>query len=93
MFSASNVKEVRVDDGGAFSSALIAKLVDIDNTRIHKTDDLVLRKAVFGLLEIVSALEARIEQLEGPEARALWRARFEADMAEPKPDMLRVGEE
>ncbi|MFZ3416812.1 hypothetical protein [Arthrobacter sp. 3Tela_A] len=52
----------------------------------------MLRKAVFGLLEIVSVLESRIAALEGPDAEASWRARFESDRAEPRPDEMRIGE-
>lgn len=92
MFTASNVQDVVPQEGAPFTDALAAKLVDIDRTRINGSDELVLRKAVFGLLEIVSMLEARIAALEGAEAAESWRERFEADRAEPSPDELRIGE-
>lgn len=92
MFTASIVQDVLTDEGAPFTGALAAKLVDIDRTRINRSDELVLRKAVFGLLEIVSVLESRIAALEGPDAEAVWRARFEADKAEPRPDEMRIGE-
>lgn len=75
-----------------FTGALAAKLVDIDRNRINGSDELVLRKAVFGLLEIVSILEARIAALEGDDAQAFWRARLEAGTAGPTPDELRISE-
>lgn len=93
MFTASNVQDVTPEEGADFTGALAAKLVDIDRTRINRSDELVLRKAVFGLMEIVSMLEARVAALEGEESSASWRQRFEADVAAPTPDELRIGGE
>jgi len=92
MFTASVVQDVVPAEGAPFTSALGAKLVDIDRNRINRSDELVLRKAVFGLLEIVSILEARVAALEGDGAEAFWRARLETEMAEPSPDDLRINE-
>jgi hypothetical protein len=92
VFTASIVQDVVPEKGAPFTGALAAKLVDIDRNRINRSDELVLRKAVFGLLEVVSILEARVAALERDEAASFWRARFEADMAEPRPDELRIGE-
>lgn len=92
MFTANTVQDVLLEEGAPFTGALAAKLTDIDRTRINRSDELVLRKAVFGLLEIVSVLESRIAALEGPDAEASWRARFESDRAEPRPDEMRIGE-
>lgn len=92
MFTASTVQDVVPEQAAPFTGALAAKLVDIDRTRINRSDELVLRKAVFGLLEIVSILEARVAALESDDAAAFWRARFEADKAEPRPDELRISE-
>lgn len=92
MFTANIVQDVVPEERAPFTGALAAKLVDIDRNRINRSDELVLRKAVFGLLEIVGILEARVAALEGDNASAFWRARFEAGMAEPGPDKLRIGE-
>lgn len=92
MFTATTVQDVLPEQGAPFTGALAAKLVDIDRNRINGSDELVLRKAVFGLLEIVGILEERVAALEGDDAAASWRARFEADKAELRPDELRIGE-
>ncbi|WP_457102020.1 hypothetical protein [Microbacterium sp. P5_E9] len=93
MFTASNVQDVSSEGGAQFTRALADKLVDIDRNRINKSDELVLRKAVFGLIEIVSILEARVAALEGDDAEAYWRAKLETDMGAPRPDVLRIGDD
>lgn len=92
MFTTSNIRDLKVGEQAAFTKALADKLVDIDKNRIHATDDLVLRKAVFGLLEIVAELEQRLIALEGPQAHAEWSARLSANLSMPSPDELRLGE-
>lgn len=92
MFTATTVQDVLPEQGAAFTGALAAKLVDIDRNRINGSDELVLRKAVFGLLEIVGILEERVAALEGDDAAAFWRAKLKADLAELRPDALRIGE-
>lgn len=92
MFTDSSIRDLTVSDRAPFASALVAKLHDIDKNRIHPTDDLIIRKAVFGLLEVVAELEQRLVSLEGPEAHAAWAARLSADLDSPTPDQLRLGE-
>ena len=46
------------------TAELVERLKDLDATRINKDDQIVMRKAVLGLLSIVSTLEARIVALE-----------------------------
>lgn len=92
MFTENTAQDLNLAQDAPFTRALGAKLIDIDRNRINGSDELVLRKAVFGLLEIVGDLEARISAQEGPEARALWRAKLEAELAGPTPDEVRRGE-
>lgn len=92
MFTENSVQDVQLNDESPFVRVLLDKLVDIDRNRINRSDELVLRKAVFGLLELVGDLEARVSELEGPEASARWRAKLESELAVPTPDSIRLGE-
>ncbi|AYJ50318.1 hypothetical protein [Rhodococcus sp. P1Y] len=92
MFTSNNVRDIDVSEEAAFVHALAAKLVDIDAARIHSTDDLVLRKAVFGLIEITAVLEQRIAALEGDSTRKGWSRKLDADKASATPDQIRLGE-
>ncbi len=92
MFSDSTIRDVSVSDRAAFVSALMDKLIDLDKNRIHASDDLVLRKAVFGLLEIVAELEQRLIAVESPEARASWATRLNTELDARTPDQVRLGE-
>lgn len=92
MFTENTISDIEVSEDAAYVSALLGKLVDIDKTRIATDDRLVLRKAVFGLLEIVAELESRLIALEGPEARAEWSSRLNVNLDMPTPDQLRLGE-
>lgn len=92
MFTDNSIRDLTVSDQAPFTSALVAKLHDIDKNRIHATDDLIIRKAVFGLLEVVAELEQRLVALEGPEAHAEWSSRLSVDLGTPSPDQLRLGE-
>jgi hypothetical protein len=92
MFSDSTIRDVSVSDRAAFVAALVSKLTDLDKNRIHANDSLVLRKAVFGLLEIVAELEQRLIALEGPDARSSWAGRLEAGLDARSPDQVRLGE-
>lgn len=92
MFSENSVRDVGVDENAPYVRALVDKLVDIDKNRIHSDDGLVVRKAVFGLLEIVGNLERRIAELEDPVVRRGWAARVESAVTRPTPDEVRLGE-
>ncbi|MGV9862258.1 hypothetical protein [Rhodococcus koreensis] len=92
MFSGNTIRDIDVDANAVYVGALVDKLVDIDKTRIHSTDSLVLRKAVFGLLEIVGNLERRIAELEGPGVSAAWADRVDRELGRPTPDEQRLGE-
>ena len=94
MFRANSILDADVKtDGEGFSHSLMSKLVDIESTRIADNDYLVIRKAVFGLLEIVAELEARVIALEAPDLQREWKSRL-ADMeASPTPDAVRLGED
>ncbi|GAA2976081.1 hypothetical protein JOD63_003422 [Microbacterium terrae] len=92
MFTENSVQDVSVTPDAPFVTALLAKLVDIDKNRINRSDDLVLRKAVFALIELVGDLEARVRELEGPDASERWYVKLEAELAAPTPDELRLGE-
>lgn len=92
MFTDTNIRDLRVGADAVYVKALAEKLVDIDTNRIHSTDDLIIRKAVFGLLEIVAELEQRLIAIEGPQAREQWSARLAADLGARTPDELRLGE-
>jgi hypothetical protein len=92
MFSENSIRDISVDEGAPYVQALVDKLVDIDKNRIHASDDLVVRKAVFGLLQIVGRLERRVAELEDPQIRAEWTARVDDAAGRPTPDEIRLGE-
>ena len=60
----SSVQEIEAEGNAELTAALLERLKDLDATRINKDDQIVMRKAVLGLLSIVSTLEARIAELE-----------------------------
>jgi hypothetical protein len=60
----SSVQDVDAPSVAALSTGLLTKLKDLDATRINRDDQIVIRKAVLGLLSIVANLEARITELE-----------------------------
>lgn len=64
MSTANTIRDVPINHRAQQLSSLLAKLGDIDANRIAQDDRLVMRKAVFGLLEIVGDLEARVAALE-----------------------------
>ncbi|MDX6740170.1 hypothetical protein [Actinocorallia sp. A-T 12471] len=92
MFTQNTFRNLRVDADAVLVSALTEKLADLDAHRIHATDDLVVRKAVFGLIEIVAELELRLREVESPDARARWSARLADSLGGPTPDQVRLGE-
>jgi hypothetical protein len=92
VFTESTIRDVRIGEEAVYVSALVHKLIDLDKSRIHASDDLILRKAVFGLLEVVAALEQRLADLEGPEAQEAWSARLSKSLDALSPDQARLGE-
>jgi hypothetical protein len=60
----NSVQEIDAAANAELTAALLDRLKDLDAGRINKDDQIVLRKAVLGLLSIVSTLEARIAALE-----------------------------
>ncbi|MTD15183.1 hypothetical protein GIS00_14665 [Nakamurella sp. YIM 132087] len=92
MFTENNIQDVEITDGAPYVRALVDKLIDLDRNRINKSDELVMRKAVFGLLEIVAELERRLVALEDPIARSEWQGRLETVSTAPTPDQVRLGE-
>ena len=60
----NSVQEIDGVPDAELTAALLDRLKDLDATRINKDDQIVLRKAVLGLLSIVGTLEARIAALE-----------------------------
>ncbi|SHM64312.1 hypothetical protein [Cryptosporangium aurantiacum] len=60
----SSVREIEATPDAVLTAGLLDRLKDLDATRINKDDQIVLRKAVLGLLAIVAELEARIVELE-----------------------------
>lgn len=92
MFTANNIRDVAISDEAPYARALVDKLLDIDRNRIHATDELIVRKAVFGLLEVIAELEQRLIAVEGPQAQADRSARLSTDLGTPTPDQLRLGE-
>jgi hypothetical protein len=60
----NSVQEIAVSSDATLSGELLEKLKDIDANRIAKTDEVVMRKAVLGLLTVISSLEGRIAVLE-----------------------------
>ncbi|MEV6164882.1 hypothetical protein AB0L71_23760 [Streptomyces sp. NPDC052052] len=85
MFTDSSIRDLRLDEEAVLCNVLARKLADIDANRIHATDELVIRKAVFGLLEVVAELERRVIALEGPQARAEWAARLADNLGTDTP--------
>ncbi|MDP3950420.1 hypothetical protein [Microbacterium sp.] len=92
MFTENTIRDVEVSEDSPISKALVAKLTDIEKNRIHSSDDLVLRKAVFGLLEIVAELEQRLIAVESPEVQVAWRERLAESLTSMTPDEVRLGE-
>ncbi|MEW2622459.1 hypothetical protein [Streptomyces sp. NPDC048106] len=92
MFTVDTIRGLHLHQDAPLAAALAKKLADIDARRIHSTDELVLRKAVFGLLEIVAELEQRLIALEGPLARQEWSTRLATALGERTPDQVRLGE-
>lgn len=64
-FIGSSIYEIDPGADAPLVSGVLDKLKDLDAQRIAKNDDLVMRKAVIGLLGVVARLEARIGELEG----------------------------
>lgn len=60
----SSVQEIDAATDAVLTAGLLERLKDLDSTRIASNDQIVLRKAVLGLLSIVSTLEGRIAALE-----------------------------
>ena len=92
MFSDSSIRDIEVSPDAPYVSALLEKLTDLDKNRIHSSDDLVMRKAVLGLLEVVAQLEQRLAALEGPQARTAAAQRLQSALKTASPDELRLGE-
>ncbi|MBY6687809.1 hypothetical protein HQ305_21255 [Rhodococcus sp. BP-149] len=64
MIIANTIGDVTVSDVAQDLGAVVATLKDLDEQRIAKNDDIVLRKAVLALLELVGRLEERVVRLE-----------------------------
>jgi hypothetical protein len=64
----SSVQEIDAPATASLTAELLAKLKDIDSSRIARDDQIVIRKAVLGLLSVVADLEARIGLLEADSA-------------------------
>jgi hypothetical protein len=60
----SSVQEIRAGTGAPMLAGVLEKLKDLDANRIAKNDDIVMRKAVLGLLTVVAELEGRVTSLE-----------------------------
>lgn len=60
----NSVQAIDPDANAAIMTVLLEKLKEIDENRIAAQDEIVLRKAVYGLLSVVSNLEGRIARLE-----------------------------
>jgi hypothetical protein len=60
----NSVQEIVASSDATLCSELLEKLKIIDANRIAKTDEIVMRKAVLGLLTVISSLEGRIAVLE-----------------------------
>ncbi|MBY4039199.1 hypothetical protein HQO38_18615 [Rhodococcus fascians] len=61
---ANSIGDVTVAAGAADSAEIIAVLKDLDAQRIAKSDDIVIRKGMLALLDLVGRLEQRIVDLE-----------------------------
>ena len=64
MIIANTIGDVTVSDVAQDLGEVVATLKDLDEQRIAKNDDIVLRKAVLALLELVGRLEERVVRLE-----------------------------
>jgi hypothetical protein len=93
MFAMNSVHGVEVSENAPYTQALVAKLVDIDANRIAKSDELVLRKAVLGLIEIVAQLEERLASLEPQEVSARWAEGLAEQSELPTPDQVRLAQQ
>jgi hypothetical protein len=60
----SSVQEIEAGAGAPMLAGVLEKLKDLDANRIAKNDDIVMRKAVLGLLAVVADLEARVTSIE-----------------------------
>ena len=60
----NTVHEIDPAPDATLTVELLDKLKDLDATRINRDDQIVMRKAVLGLLSIVASLESRIAALE-----------------------------
>jgi hypothetical protein len=60
----SSVQEINPSDNAPLSNSLLERLKDLDLNRIGRNDDIVVRKAVNGLLALVAELERRVLVLE-----------------------------
>lgn len=60
----SSVQEINPSDHAPLSNSLLERLKDLDLNRIGRNDDIVVRKAVYGLLALVAELERRVLVLE-----------------------------
>lgn len=61
---ANRIGDVTVAAGATDSAEIIAVLKDLDAQRIAKSDDIVIRKGMLALLDLVGRLEQRIVDLE-----------------------------
>lgn len=60
----NTIGEVTVGSVASDLAEVVAILKDLDEQRIAKNDDIVIRKAVLALLEVVGRLEDRLARLE-----------------------------
>lgn len=60
----NTIGEVTVVSVASDLAEVVAILKDLDEQRIAKNDDIVIRKAVLALLEVVGRLEDRLARLE-----------------------------
>lgn len=61
---ANTIGDVTVGSLATDLGAVMETLRDVDDQRIAKTDDVVIRKGVLALLELVGRLEERVVMLE-----------------------------
>ncbi|MBT2276319.1 hypothetical protein [Rhodococcus qingshengii] len=60
----NTIGEVTVGSAASDLGEVVAILKDLDEQRIAKSDDVVIRKAVLALLQVVGRLEDRLARLE-----------------------------
>jgi hypothetical protein len=65
----SSIQELETGGNAPQTEAILRKLKDLDAGRISGNDGVVIRKAVFALLTMVSDLEGRVNTLEGELAK------------------------